>query len=131
LTKDGLDLLAQRRDIRDQAVEGLGLKAPLKLGDSRVQLDQFPLGVDRRALRLGRADGTVRSRRQLAESGAEAGRIVADIAVRLAAMLWAERPPEGFRACGNHWALLAHSGSVSLSMLVRVVTGDSSRVLNP
>jgi hypothetical protein len=93
MTRDqGLDLLAQGRDVRDQAIQRLGLKAPLKLDDPRVQLDQLPLRLVRRGFRLGRTHGTVGSRRELAESGAEARRIMADSAVRLAAIRRAERP---------------------------------------
>jgi hypothetical protein len=132
------DLLAQGGDIRDQAVEGLGLKAPLKLDDPRVQFDQLLLGMGRRALRLGRTDGSVGPRRELAEGGAEAGRIMADLASEAGQIvadlnfrMRAKRPPGRFRACGNHCALLAHSGSISLSMSVRIVNGDSSRILNP
>ena len=43
MTNDATSL-AQGRDVRDQAVERLSLKAPLKLDDPRMQLEPTPAG---------------------------------------------------------------------------------------
>ena len=48
MTKDPLmvpDLPGADRDVRDEAVEGLRVEAPLELNDPCMQLDQLPVGV--------------------------------------------------------------------------------------
>src|SRR5262249_27563409 len=82
-----LDLAAEGREIRGQALLGPGVEATLELDDPRVQLGQLAEGVAGRRCGgsptgwgIERADRAMGPCGDFAERGAEAGRVKPDVA---------------------------------------------------